>query len=336
MRAERDRRAAILTAEGERQAAILTAEGEKAGGGAARPKARSRRRSCAPRAKRRRSTRSSLRSTRANPTRDLLSYEYLQMLPAAGRRRREQGVRGALRVRTGVRRHRRGAPRPAASSPDGARSRVPTAASGLAAARAGQAPAARHGAARHDVRRALREAAGHARRRAPARHAERADIDRRCARSASRCLRRTSTSRWCGVHSGREAALPGCRSGRQAQPRPAGDQDRRRRAGGIDGGRSPSELRFASKPTHCDPDGGSAGLRQDDSRRQACTLPARGARLLGRARGLRRLPARRCGSAGEGRRAGGRHRLPAGHRKGSGGDRHVGARSGPSRTARTC
>ena len=55
--------------------------GREAGGGADAPRASARRRSCAPRAKRRRSTRSSRRSTRADPTRELLSYEYLQMLP---------------------------------------------------------------------------------------------------------------------------------------------------------------------------------------------------------------------------------------------------------------
>ena len=78
MRAERDRRAAILTAEGEKQSQILTAEGAKQaavltaeGAKQARfstPRASARRRSCAPRAKPRRSTPSSKRSTRANRT----------------------------------------------------------------------------------------------------------------------------------------------------------------------------------------------------------------------------------------------------------------------------
>ena len=77
MRAERDRRAAILTAEGEKQVADPHGRGRQAGGRADRggaqqarsstPRASVRRRSCAPRAKRRRSTPSSRRSTRANP-----------------------------------------------------------------------------------------------------------------------------------------------------------------------------------------------------------------------------------------------------------------------------
>ena len=80
MRAERDRRAAILTAEGVKQSQIL------------RPRARSSRRSsrrraprrprcCGPRASRRRSRRSSTPSTRVGPDPELLSYQYLQMLP---------------------------------------------------------------------------------------------------------------------------------------------------------------------------------------------------------------------------------------------------------------
>ena len=69
MRADREKRAAILTAEGEKQSQILTAEGEKQSGDPARrgpaPGDDPRR----PRARRRRSTPSSRRSTRASPTR---------------------------------------------------------------------------------------------------------------------------------------------------------------------------------------------------------------------------------------------------------------------------
>ena len=67
MRAERDRRAAILTAEGEKQAAILTAEGAKQ---AAVLRAEGERQAAIlrPRAKPRRSTPSSPRSTRVVPT----------------------------------------------------------------------------------------------------------------------------------------------------------------------------------------------------------------------------------------------------------------------------
>ena len=67
--------------------------GREAGGGAARRGRSGRRRSCAPRARRRRSRRSSARSTRASPTSELLSYQYLQMLPQLAAGRREQGLR---------------------------------------------------------------------------------------------------------------------------------------------------------------------------------------------------------------------------------------------------
>ncbi len=82
MRAERDRRAAILTAEGEKQAQILTAEGQQQ---AVVLRAEGDRQAAVLRAEgeakaidhglRR-------RSTRANPRSELLSYEYLQMLPS--------------------------------------------------------------------------------------------------------------------------------------------------------------------------------------------------------------------------------------------------------------
>ena len=81
MRAERDRRAAILTAEGVKQSQILTAEGEKQAAVLTRRGRAPGARSCAPRARRRRSTRSSARSTRATPTASCSSYQYLQMLP---------------------------------------------------------------------------------------------------------------------------------------------------------------------------------------------------------------------------------------------------------------
>ena len=81
MRAERDRRAAILTAEGVKQSQILNAEGEKQSAVLTRRGQRRRRRSCAPRARRRRSTRSSGRSTTGDPDQGLLCYQYLQMLP---------------------------------------------------------------------------------------------------------------------------------------------------------------------------------------------------------------------------------------------------------------
>ena len=119
MRAERDRRAAILTAEGEKQAQILTAEGAKqaavlnAEGAqqAAVLDAEGERQAAILRAEGEAKAIDTVFSAihEGKPDRELLSYEYLQMLPTARRRRRQQGVRRALRVRRGVRRHRRGA-----------------------------------------------------------------------------------------------------------------------------------------------------------------------------------------------------------------------------------
>ena len=123
MRAERDRRAAILTAEGEKQAQILTAEGAKqigcphrrrrpAGGGA-------RRRGRAPGGDpacggRSQGDRHGLQCDPRGQTGPRAAQLRIPAdAAAAGRRRRQQGVRRALRVRRGVRRHRRGAARPA-------------------------------------------------------------------------------------------------------------------------------------------------------------------------------------------------------------------------------
>ena len=81
MRADREKRAAILTAEGVKQSQILTAEGEKqaailkAEGAAAVGDPRR------PKGRRRRSTRCSRRSTTGNADQKLLAYQYLQMLP---------------------------------------------------------------------------------------------------------------------------------------------------------------------------------------------------------------------------------------------------------------
>lgn len=68
MRAERDRRALILTAEGTKQSAILTAEG-RARPRSCVPRETRPRPSCAPKARRRRSRRCSTRSMWATPTR---------------------------------------------------------------------------------------------------------------------------------------------------------------------------------------------------------------------------------------------------------------------------
>ncbi len=80
MRAERDRRAAILTAEGERQAAILTAEGERQ---AAVLQAEGEKQASVLRAEgEAQSIDTVFRAIHEGaPDRELLSYQYLQMLP---------------------------------------------------------------------------------------------------------------------------------------------------------------------------------------------------------------------------------------------------------------
>lgn len=80
MRAERDRRAAILTAEGERQAAILTAEGEKQ---AAVLQAEGRKQAAILRAEGEAQAIDIVFNAihEGRPDRELLSYQYLQMLP---------------------------------------------------------------------------------------------------------------------------------------------------------------------------------------------------------------------------------------------------------------
>ena len=107
MRAERDRRAAILTAEGVKQSQILTAEGEKQVGGAERRGREERRRSCAPRARRRRSRPSSQAIHEGKPDQELLSYQYLQMLPQLAQGDGEQDLRHPERVHAGAGQHRR-------------------------------------------------------------------------------------------------------------------------------------------------------------------------------------------------------------------------------------
>jgi regulator of protease activity HflC (stomatin/prohibitin superfamily) len=80
MRAERDRRAAILTAEGERQAAILTAEGEKQ---AAVLQAEGEKQAAILRSEGEAKAIDTVFTAihEGKPDRALLSYEYLQMLP---------------------------------------------------------------------------------------------------------------------------------------------------------------------------------------------------------------------------------------------------------------
>lgn len=81
MRAERNRRAAILTAEGERQAAILTAEGQKQ---AAVLQAEGDKQAAVLKAEGEAKAIDTVFTAihDGKPTRELLSYEYIQMLPA--------------------------------------------------------------------------------------------------------------------------------------------------------------------------------------------------------------------------------------------------------------
>jgi regulator of protease activity HflC (stomatin/prohibitin superfamily) len=80
MRAERDRRAAILTAEGEKQSQILTAEGQQQ---AVVLRAEGDRQAAVLRAEGEAKAIDTVFKAihEGNPTRELLSYEYLQMLP---------------------------------------------------------------------------------------------------------------------------------------------------------------------------------------------------------------------------------------------------------------
>jgi regulator of protease activity HflC (stomatin/prohibitin superfamily) len=80
MRAERDRRAAILTAEGEKQAQILTAEGQQQG---AVLRAEGEKQAAILRAEGEAKAIDTVFKAihEGKPSRDLLSYEYLQMLP---------------------------------------------------------------------------------------------------------------------------------------------------------------------------------------------------------------------------------------------------------------
>ena len=123
MKADREKRAMILTAEGTRQAAIMQAEGQKpaqilAAEGAKQAAilaAEADRQSRVLRAQGERAaaylraqgqakaiekTFAAIKAGR--PTPEMLAYQYLQTLPRDGARRRQQGVGGAQRLRRGV------------------------------------------------------------------------------------------------------------------------------------------------------------------------------------------------------------------------------------------
>ena len=101
MRAERDRRAAILTAEGVKQSQILTAEGEKQ---SAVLRAEGAKQAAILRAEGEAKAIDTVFQAihEGDPDPKLLSYQYLQMLPAARARRREQDLGHPERVHAGA------------------------------------------------------------------------------------------------------------------------------------------------------------------------------------------------------------------------------------------
>ena len=132
-----------------------------------------------------------------------------------------------------------------------------------------------------------------------------------------------------------EGALPGRRRGRRAEPRPAGREDRRRGADRADGRRL-GRAELLAAPADGDPDGRPAGLGQDDRDGEARALPARGALLVGRRRGLRRLPPGGRRAARQGRRAGRRRRSTSRAPTATPSRSPRGRSSARARRARTC
>ena len=110
MRAERDRRAAILTAEGVKQSQILTAEGEKQSAVLTR-RGRSKQAAILRAEGEAKAIDTVFQAIHeGDPDQELLSYQYLQMLPAARAGRREQDLRHPAASSPGAgqpRRHRR-------------------------------------------------------------------------------------------------------------------------------------------------------------------------------------------------------------------------------------
>ena len=391
MRAERDRRATILTAEGVKQSQILTAEGEKQ---AAVLKAEGARTAAILRAEGESKAIETVFQAIHDgaPDQQLLSYQYLQMLPqlaqgaankifvipsefnqalgnigsALGRfgggprRAAAAEAQAAARAASATRSTRRPRPTPPPRRPrPSGRPRRPRAprptrrrTSG-SCRRAGRAPdgpeppspraapppprppePAGVGAHLHStgsVRLPLREAPGDPLRRPRPRRADRGGHHARHARDPPRAARgRRQLQGRQAVHERGQGALPRRRGPAPAQPRPAGRQDRQRGADDADG-RRVGRARVLAAPADGDPDGRPAGLRQDDRDRQARALPARGERLVGRRRRLRRLPPRRRRAARQGRHPGRRDRLRARHRRRPGRDRRLGARPGRAR-----
>ena len=214
MRAERDRRAAILTAEGEKQAADPDRGGREAGG-------RADRRGRAPggdpaRRGRSEGDRHGVHGDprTANPT-ELLSYEYLQMLPqlAEGDANKVFVIPSEFTQAFAGIGDARPRARPSPPEKPGRRD-LPTRRRERRVAGRGTPPARITG----DVRLALREAAGNARRRARARHADRGG--RRCgdAGDPPRAARGRRQLQGRQQFTATEGALPGRRCDRQLNP----------------------------------------------------------------------------------------------------------------------
>ncbi len=180
MRAERDRRAAILTAEGEKQAQVLTAEGQQQ---AVVLRAEGDRQAAVLRAEGEAKAIDTVFKAihEGKPSRELLSYEYLQMLPQLA-----EGDSNKVFV----------IPSEFAEAFGGIGEAL--------ARRSKENPAVGH------VRLARREAAGHARRGARARHADREGHRPGDARDPPRAAggRRQLQGRQ-AVHKRGEGALPG-------------------------------------------------------------------------------------------------------------------------------
>ena len=95
-------------------------------------------------------------------------------------------------------------------------------------------------------------------------------------------------------------------------------------------------LTFSPRPPTVILMAGLQGSGKTTATGQARAAAPRAARLVGRRRGLRRLPPRRRRAARQGRRPGRRDRLRAGHRPRTRSTSPAGRSTRPSATARTC
>ena len=235
MRADRDKRAAILTAEGVKASQILTAEGQKQ---AAVLTAEGAKQSAILRAEGDAKAIDTVFSAihDGKPDQQLLSYQYLQMLPQLA-----QGSANKVFV----------IPSEFTDAFGGIGKALAARAARAGPAAAGQRETARPAMTRRsrwtavsgrpvnlsDVRLPSRKAPGHARRCARARHADRGRRLGRDARDPSGAAggRRQLQGRQ-DVHQRRQGAGARSRRRRPAESRPAGGEDRQRRADRADGG----------------------------------------------------------------------------------------------------